>query len=328
MASRNRFLRTLPMSWRYSDQRRKSRRTGDPRRPTSQRYVFRFVDLCHCIVLTLLQLKGQFKVFEALKNASGFGWDPHTKTVTAPDDVWQKYIKSHPKARQFRDVPFPLYDDLYTLCAGVIANGGASFNAARHRRSESSESDPADSSEAEPGFLTKEDSPAPSWEGSESPAPKRPKQAGTNPARSSITAKASSIAMKSSSVVEDDGMQGRGKSDPPKRRRPTQMGTFTDITGVLQKIVSRIDEPAPPAYAIPAPTAPTLQLEDILAQAIRSVQDDSSNIALEDQPVVIDMFIADTKAATAWLAMKLGIVRDIWIQNRIAARRCIQPGLC
>ena len=24
---------------------------------------------------------------------TGFGWDPNTKTVTAPDDVWDDYIK-------------------------------------------------------------------------------------------------------------------------------------------------------------------------------------------------------------------------------------------
>jgi Myb/SANT-like DNA-binding domain len=306
---------------------------GNPQRPTSRRYLFH---PCHCIVLTLPQLKGLFKVFESLKNASGFGWDPLTKTVTAPDEVWQKYIRAHPKAAQFRDVPFPLYDDLYTLCASVIATGAASFNAASRfrQRSESLESDPDNSSEADPGSLmAKEDSPAPSWEGSESPdeaqsaaissqpALKETKHTGTNP---------SSVALKSSSVTEDDRTHARGKSDPPKRRRQTQMGAFSDITSVLQTMITRIDEP-PPAYVAPPappPAPPALTSEDILARAIRSVQDESSNIAPEDQPAVVDMFIEDTKAATAWLAMKPGLARDIWIQNRITARRCIQPGLC
>ncbi|KAI9115415.1 hypothetical protein K1719_013734 [Acacia pycnantha] len=34
-------------------------------------------------------------------NTSGFGWDPETKLVTADDDVWEEYLKTHPKHKEF-----------------------------------------------------------------------------------------------------------------------------------------------------------------------------------------------------------------------------------
>lgn len=35
-----------------------------------------------------------YREFKKLRDIpTGFGWDPITKTVTAPDDVWDDYIK-------------------------------------------------------------------------------------------------------------------------------------------------------------------------------------------------------------------------------------------
>ncbi|KAI9108614.1 hypothetical protein K1719_020498 [Acacia pycnantha] len=45
-------------------------------------------------------------------NTSGFGWDPETKLVTADDDVWEEYLKAHPKHKEFRTKPFPNFDSL------------------------------------------------------------------------------------------------------------------------------------------------------------------------------------------------------------------------
>ena len=41
------------------------------------------------------ELKGKYKIFSALKNNSGFGWDPEKLIPTAPDDVWDRYIAAH-----------------------------------------------------------------------------------------------------------------------------------------------------------------------------------------------------------------------------------------
>ncbi|KAI9128145.1 hypothetical protein K1719_001138 [Acacia pycnantha] len=45
-------------------------------------------------------------------NASGFGWDPDTKCVTADKDVWDEYVKSHSRAAQFRTKSFPNFESL------------------------------------------------------------------------------------------------------------------------------------------------------------------------------------------------------------------------
>lgn len=291
------------------------------------------------------QLKGLFKIFEAIKTASGFGWDPLTKTVTAPDDVWERYILAHPKAAQFKDTPFPLYDDLFTLCANVIAIGVTAFNASRRRRQRSEsprDSDSADSDEDSdddnlPGM--KGGSPAPSWEDSDGAdeakgaaivAPSASKKVKRTKLERPPSGPPKSISLvRTSSVTENDCS---GKSGPPKRRRPTQTGVLIDLEGVLHTIVGKIDDPPPPPYRAPPPPPPIA--EDVLSRAIRSVQDEASNIAEKDQAVIMDMFIEDTKAATAWLAMKAGPVRDTWVDNRINWVRNrrdvqpVQPGLC
>ena len=40
-------------------------------------------------------LKKKYSIFEQLKNNSGFGWDEERKMVTAPDDVWERYLSVH-----------------------------------------------------------------------------------------------------------------------------------------------------------------------------------------------------------------------------------------
>ena len=39
-----------------------------------------------------LQLKTAYKVFQAVKENSGFGWDIEKQIPTAPDEVWETYI--------------------------------------------------------------------------------------------------------------------------------------------------------------------------------------------------------------------------------------------
>ena len=39
------------------------------------------------------RLKSHTKIFQGLTEATGFGWDTATNTVTADDEVWETYIK-------------------------------------------------------------------------------------------------------------------------------------------------------------------------------------------------------------------------------------------
>ena len=47
-------------------------------------------------------LKKKYSVFKELKSNSGFGWDEELNIPTAPNEVWDAYIKSHPLAKEFR----------------------------------------------------------------------------------------------------------------------------------------------------------------------------------------------------------------------------------
>ncbi|KAF8225652.1 hypothetical protein L208DRAFT_1047203, partial [Tricholoma matsutake] len=54
---------------------------------------------------------------------SGQGWDKDTHMVTAPDGVWEAYIKAHPTAGQWCDEPFPCYNNISPLVKGWHATG-------------------------------------------------------------------------------------------------------------------------------------------------------------------------------------------------------------
>lgn len=45
------------------------------------------------MLMSLLQLKGDFKIVDELANKSGFGWDATQNKVTAADDVWDRVCK-------------------------------------------------------------------------------------------------------------------------------------------------------------------------------------------------------------------------------------------
>ena len=47
--------------------------------------------------------KKKYRVWRALREQSGFGYDPDTKCITAPDHVWDAYIKVS------RDLPIALF---------------------------------------------------------------------------------------------------------------------------------------------------------------------------------------------------------------------------
>lgn len=68
-------------------------------------------------------LKKQYRIMKALREQNGFRWDDILHTVTAADDVWDRYLLTHPEAKPFRRVALPLYDKLGLLFEPDGSNG-------------------------------------------------------------------------------------------------------------------------------------------------------------------------------------------------------------
>ncbi|KAF5344615.1 hypothetical protein D9758_013915 [Tetrapyrgos nigripes] len=105
------------------------------------------------------RFKGDFKIVSKLRGLSGFGWDPVRNLVTATDDVWDRYLAGHPKARPFRNQPFPHYNDIATLVEHSTATGEFALslenpqnidNASSDNGSDSSDDDSSDNEDKSP----------------------------------------------------------------------------------------------------------------------------------------------------------------------------------
>ncbi|KIJ31116.1 hypothetical protein M422DRAFT_53500 [Sphaerobolus stellatus SS14] len=73
-------------------------------------------------------MKGEYRIVFTLRQQSGFGWNEVKQLVVASKYVWDKYIKTHPKASPFRKKVFPLYSDVTTLVDAVIATRGGAIH--------------------------------------------------------------------------------------------------------------------------------------------------------------------------------------------------------
>ncbi|KAI9191124.1 hypothetical protein LWI28_003931 [Acer negundo] len=68
--------------------------------------------------------KAQYQRYtELMRHSSGFGWDPITRRFTASEEVWEDYLKSHPKERHFCIEHYVDYDDLRVVIGNVTALG-------------------------------------------------------------------------------------------------------------------------------------------------------------------------------------------------------------
>ncbi|KAK2655125.1 hypothetical protein Ddye_008177 [Dipteronia dyeriana] len=72
--------------------------------------------------------KNQYnKINELMRNNSGFGWDPIGKKVTASDEVWEEYLKSHPTHKKLRTECRVDYNDLQLVVGVGTATGNDSM---------------------------------------------------------------------------------------------------------------------------------------------------------------------------------------------------------
>ena len=68
-------------------------------------------------------LRRKWKIWNRLKGLSGFGCDPVTGVVTAPDEVWEMEIKKQAGIREFRDRPMANATELTEIFEGTQATG-------------------------------------------------------------------------------------------------------------------------------------------------------------------------------------------------------------
>ncbi|RPB01567.1 hypothetical protein L873DRAFT_1788230 [Choiromyces venosus 120613-1] len=70
-----------------------------------------------------IQMKKDYDVFTMIKKNSGFGWHIEKEVLTAPDGVWDTYIKVHLEADKFRYRGLLYYVILDQLCMNMSAMG-------------------------------------------------------------------------------------------------------------------------------------------------------------------------------------------------------------
>ncbi|XP_077250488.1 uncharacterized protein At2g29880-like [Tasmannia lanceolata] len=58
-----------------------------------------------------------------MASSSGFGWDPFTKNITAPEEVWDAYIVAHPEAASYRVKAVEEFEELKTILGNGFAVG-------------------------------------------------------------------------------------------------------------------------------------------------------------------------------------------------------------
>ncbi|PWW78328.1 hypothetical protein C7212DRAFT_345150 [Tuber magnatum] len=64
-------------------------------------------------------LKKDYEIFTTIENNSGFGWDKEKEIPTAPDSVWDSYLKAYPEAEKFRYHGLLHFAVLDELCMNV-----------------------------------------------------------------------------------------------------------------------------------------------------------------------------------------------------------------
>jgi hypothetical protein len=229
--------------------------------------------------------------------------------VTAPDEVWEPYVKAHKNAAHFRRTAFPQYEKMHELCSEVVATGVTAFNADNppeaHARSPSWKSST--------GSKTSRSSSA-SLDASEKP--KRKKQRSGHSSLTAFqtyretgtTAGSLSTPSRLSAPVAATG------PGPPKRKRATNAGALGDVKDTLEglKDVAVMDIQIQEQNR-------TKDANDPLTAAIALVEADEE-LNDEQKADAIDVFVRDVNMARAFTAIRNPATRSIWLSRRIGQR--------
>ena len=226
---------------------------------------------------------------------SGFGWDDEKKLVTAPDEVWELYVKAHKNAARFRKTPFPQYQKMHELCSEVVATGVTAFNAENSPEAERARSPSWKSSN---GSKTSRSSSASSGA---SEKPKRKKQRSGHSSLTAFqthqetgtTAGSLSTPSRLSATVAATG------PGPPKRKRATNTGALVDVKDSLEglKEVAVMD-----IQIQEQNRAKDANESDPLSAAIALVEADEE-LNDEQKADAIDVFVRDVNMARAFMAI-------------------------
>ncbi|EFP79290.1 hypothetical protein PGT21_034168 [Puccinia graminis f. sp. tritici] len=170
--------------------------------------------------------KKEYEAFNTCRHTSGFGWDDVRCEVTASNEVWESFLKSHPQARRFRNQPFPEWEQL-NIIFGSTAKGDLAKTLTQRAR-EGGGRDPAnnDSSSSDDDNAEDKDRRKP-------PARKRIRQTTGAAFSSAIHDLIDAFAPKESSprtnAVEDQSPEGHQK---PKHQ--TDDEAVTDAVALFQ----------------------------------------------------------------------------------------------
>jgi hypothetical protein len=76
--------------------------------------------------------KKNYGTFKTLLQQSGFGLDPETGRVTAPDKVWDEYLAAHPEALPFRTSTLKFMAELEAVFSDSVATGRFALSSVGH----------------------------------------------------------------------------------------------------------------------------------------------------------------------------------------------------
>ncbi|XP_061372490.1 L10-interacting MYB domain-containing protein-like [Gastrolobium bilobum] len=76
------------------------------------------------IINRLKTLKKRYKVIKDVLSQDGFWWNPNTKMIECDrDELWKRYVSTHPDAKGFREKQIDMYDQLKVVCGNDQAPG-------------------------------------------------------------------------------------------------------------------------------------------------------------------------------------------------------------
>ncbi|KAG1719539.1 uncharacterized protein EDB91DRAFT_1065513 [Suillus paluster] len=235
-------------------------------------------------------LKKDFAVIKKLQ--SGFGWDNTLKIVTAPPDVWEKYLATHTKAKVWRKKSFPLYDSIQILIEGIIATGENVFHVGMTTTTEIVDTTlpfnyPADSGEEHELLDDKNDEDV-----NDSQTPIKPNN---RKCSAEMTPFCSSCKCQSTSCAIHRSLSGHGSGTD----------AMFLVAGAIETLADKFD------------VSGGLTSPERHSAAIHCLKDDTE-LSKTEQVAAVQLFSHQTAIADSYLAIKKKSTRTCYIQSELA----------